>query len=251
MRLGAILGPIADAANPRALADQAHALEAEGYASLWSVQAIGRGFMITDPWIALAVAATSTRAVELGTAVVQLPLYQPLDLAHRVLSLRQVCGPRLILGVGAGSTVQDFQAFGRDYDGRFTTFHEHLRVLREVLVSGAHGGVALSPWAEVLAPIPLFLGSWGNGVVRAARQFDGWIASANYRTADEVIAALGRYRAAGGRRAVVSTIQVPARADLAALGDKLQRFAAAGFDDAVVLFQPGAPSAAAVRRLLD
>ena len=62
--------------------------------------------------------------------------------------------------------------------------------------------------------------------------------------------ALGRYRQAGGSRAVVSTIQLPAGTDLGELRDRLARFAEAGFDDAVVLILPSGPPPDAVRRLL-
>ena len=85
----------------------------------------------------------------------------------------------------------------------------------------------------------------------AANSFDGWIASGHYRTVDEVNAALDRYRAAGGGRAIVSTIQVSGDTDLGELQEKLQRFAQAGFDDAVVMLLPGAPTAAVVRQLID
>jgi hypothetical protein len=94
------------------------------------------------------------------------------------------------------------------------------------------------------------LGSWGRGVARAAREYDGWIASGAYRQPDEVIEALRRYRAAGGGRAVVSTIQLGPRTDLGELRERLGRFAAAGFDDAVVMFLPGAPAPSVVRALV-
>ena len=96
----------------------------------------------------------------------------------------------------------------------------------------------------------MFLGSWGNGVERAAKSFDGWLASAHYRTSDEVVAALQRYRSAGGGRAIVSTIQLGPDIDLGELRDRLARFAEAGFDDAVVMFMPGGPTPAAVRALV-
>ena len=79
MRLGALLGPVAQSQNPQELAQQARSYAAEGFDSLWSAQAIGRGFMITDPFVTLAVAASVTEDVELGTAVLQLPLYHPVD----------------------------------------------------------------------------------------------------------------------------------------------------------------------------
>ena len=71
---------------------------------------------------------------------------------------------------------------------------------------------------------------------RAAKDFDGWVASAFYRTADQVIDSLGRYRAAGGQRAMVSTIQLTADHDLGQTRTILQRFAQAGFDDAIVSY---------------
>lgn len=251
MRLGALLGPIPDPSVADELARQAREYVTEGFESLWSAQALGRGFMMTDPLLALAVAATVAPGVEVGTAVLQIPLYHPMDLAHRVFSLQQLCGNRLILGVGAGSTEADFQAFERDYSSRFTDFHARLAELREIFASGGRGQSQLSPWPSVAEGPPLFLGSWGNGVVRAAQAFSGWIASANYRTSPEVVAALARYRAAGGGRAIVSTIQLSSGTDLGELRARLALFAEAGFDDAVVMFLPGGPRPADVRALVE
>ena len=104
MRLGALIGLLSPQPQPVEVAEQAKRYDGEGFESLWMVQAIGRGFIIPDPLVALAVAATATQNVELGTAIVQISLYQPADLAHRIFSLMQVCGTRLTLGVGAGST---------------------------------------------------------------------------------------------------------------------------------------------------
>ena len=250
MRLGALLGAVPGDAPPGFLAERARAFAGEGFDSLWSPQAIGRGFMIPDPFVALGVVATAAEDVEIGTAVVQAPLYHPLDLAHRIFSLHQVCGDRLIVGFGAGSTVNDFKVFGRSFESRFEDFRALVDTLREVLRSGGSGGAELSPWPSVQGGPRLFLGTWGRGVERAAREFEGWIASAHYRTTEQVIDALARYRAAGGGRAIVSTIQVPAGADLGELEERLARFADAGFDDAVVLILPGGPEPGAVRRLV-
>ena len=251
MRLGALLGPVPADAPPTLLAEQARTLAGEGFDSLWSAQAVGRGFMMTDPFVALSVAATAAEGVELGTAVVQAPLYEPLDLAHRVFSLQQVCGSRLVLGVGAGSTAADFGAFGRRFETRFEDFTARVEALREIFRTGGNAAGNLSPWPSVRDGPPLFLGTWGHGVERAGREFDGWIASAHYRTDEQVVAALGRYREAGGGRAVVSTIMLPADTDLGELGARLGRFADAGFDDAVVFLLPGGPRPGAVRRLVN
>jgi alkanesulfonate monooxygenase SsuD/methylene tetrahydromethanopterin reductase-like flavin-dependent oxidoreductase (luciferase family) len=242
VRLGALLGAI-DAARPESLAEQARSYASTGYASLWSPQAIGRGFMLTDPFVALSVAATVTDGIELGTAVVQVPLYHPADLAHRVFSLMQASGNR--------STESDFVAYSRDYRRRFVAFDTCLAELRAYFADGESGSANLSPWPAVRGGPPVLFGTWGGHVERAAAEFDGWIASATYRTPDQVVATLGRYRAAGGQRAIVSTIQVTADTDLGELGERLDRFAEAGFDDAVVMIMPGGPDPVDVRSLVD
>ncbi|MDE0759526.1 MAG: LLM class flavin-dependent oxidoreductase [Pseudomonadales bacterium] len=111
MKLGALLVPVVDPEENRFIANQARQLEVEGFQSLWSAQAIGCGFMMTDPFICLSTAAAVTENVTLGPAVIQVPLYHPIDLAHRIFSLQQVCGKRLVVGLRPGSTAQDFDAF--------------------------------------------------------------------------------------------------------------------------------------------
>ena len=250
MRIGALLGPVVDGSYHTFLAEQARRYEGAGYSSLWSAQAIGRGMMLTDPFVALAVAATAAPSVEVGTAVLQLPLYQPLDLAHRLFSLHQIAGDRFKFGVGAGSTEQDFQAFERAYATRFRDFSEGMQTLRSILATGKSERGALSPWPAVQGGPPIYYGTWGHRVEVAARDYDGWIASGHYRTVEEVCAALGRYRGAGGGRAIVSTLQIRGDTDLGEFGDKLARFDEAGFDDAVVMLLPGSPSPDEIARLL-
>ena len=122
MRLGALLGPVTGNSPRDFLAEQARTYADEGFDSLWPAQALGRGFMLPDPFVALSVVATAAPDVEIGTAVVQAPLYDPMDLAHRIFSLHQVCGNRLIMGLGAGSTSNDFAAFSRKFETRFEDF---------------------------------------------------------------------------------------------------------------------------------
>ena len=245
MRLGATLAHLSHA-PPIAVAEWAKRLVGEGFESLWTPQVIGRGSLVPDPFVTLAVAATATEGVEVGTATLQVPLHHPADLAHRILSLAAVCGDRLTLGVSPGSTEADFAAFDRDYAARFRTFDQNLARLRILLANGRDD---LAPATGTTCP-PLLLGSWGAKVERAAREFDGWLASGYRRTADQIIAAHGRYRAAGGRRAIVCAIQLSATDDLGRTGELLQRYAEAGFDDAVVLIEPGGPDPEQVRALL-
>ena len=75
MKLGVLLAPINDASQQKSIAEQAMRFEALGFNSLWTAQAMGRGFMMTDPLLTLATAAAVTQTIQLGTAVPPRPPY--------------------------------------------------------------------------------------------------------------------------------------------------------------------------------
>jgi alkanesulfonate monooxygenase SsuD/methylene tetrahydromethanopterin reductase-like flavin-dependent oxidoreductase (luciferase family) len=247
MRLGATLAHLSTGPS-RPLADWARELADAGFDSLWTPHIIGRGTLIPDPFVALATAAAVTDGLELGTATLQVPLFHPADLAHRILSLQAVCSDRLTLGLSPGSTDTDYATLDRDYATRFDTFYRNLTRLRGLLDTGWDDDAVLTDQPTVRPK--LLLGSWGKNVDRAAREFDGWLASGYRRTPDQIIQALGRFRAAGGGRAIVCAIQLSSEAELAPVGEQLRRYRAAGFDDAVVVIEPGGPTPAEVRALL-
>src|SRR5262245_17829680 len=135
MRLGMIMprtSPDGGALTGEALIAGARMVERAGFDSLWCFDAIGRGFMLPDPLIALSVAATATTRLDLGTCILQVPLRRPVELAHRILTASLVCGDRLLLGVGAGSTKADFDAIGLDYGKRMQDFADALDVMRRL-----------------------------------------------------------------------------------------------------------------------
>lgn len=247
MRLGATLAHLSPG-PPYAVATWARRLVDAGFESLWTPEIIGRGALVPDPFVALAAAAGATEDVELGTATVQVPLHHPVELAHRVLSLAAVCGERLTLGVSPGSTAADYAALDRDHGTRFQDFRGDAARVRELVAHGHDQGTHLAPAADAAPRLPVLLGSWGAGVERAAREFDGWLASGYRSSVDEVVTAHERFRAAGGRRAVVCA--VPVADDLAVTRDALARYAEAGLDDAVLLFAPGGPDPEHVRSRL-
>ncbi len=249
MKLGAILGPIKTPSDASELRVQAANLEKAGYESLWTVQAIGRGFTVTDPLITLCVAATVTNC-ELGTAILQLPLYNPMDLAHRVYSLMQLAENNFLLGLGTGSTESDFIAFSQSYRNRFVNFDKKLTELKEIFQNNGNSEIRLNQWPVVEGGPPLLLGTWGKNVKTAASKFDGWIASAHYRTTDEILEGLKQYKSENGKRAIVSTIQISKDTDTGELREKLRRFSDARFIVAVLMLLPGAPSIDQIRCLI-
>ena len=193
------------------IADAARGAEAAGFASAWAFDSVGRGALRFDPLMALAVAATVTRGMELGTGIIQVPLRNPVELAQRVLTAHLVSGGRLRLGVGAGSTAGDFAALGLDFDSRFKRLDESLAIMRRLWAGESVNGASLAPvWPVVLGGPPILIGSWAGSkwIERAAREFDGWIGSgarSNWRAVREGIA---RFRGYGGRRAVITNVRV-------------------------------------------
>jgi alkanesulfonate monooxygenase SsuD/methylene tetrahydromethanopterin reductase-like flavin-dependent oxidoreductase (luciferase family) len=236
------------------IAEAARAIEAAGFASAWAFDAIGRGFLQADPLTSLAVAATVTRGLELGTGVLQVPLRHPVELAQRVLTAHLVSGGRLRLGVGAGSTATDFAALDQDFVGRFQKLDHALATMRRLWKGERVNGATLAPvWPEALGGPPILIGSWAGSrwIERAAREFDGWIGSgarSSWRALEEGIA---RFRALGGRRAVVTNVQVDLerttagpdgpddpcelKCPPAVARDRLGRLVRLGFDDVVLV----------------
>jgi alkanesulfonate monooxygenase SsuD/methylene tetrahydromethanopterin reductase-like flavin-dependent oxidoreductase (luciferase family) len=255
MRLGIVLSSSRPDEGPltgEGLIAQARAAEDLGFDSFWCFDAIGRGFILPDPLIAVSVAATATRRIEVGTCVLQVPLRRPVELAHRVLTAHLVCQGRLSLGVGAGSTRADFDAIGLDFDQRMHEFEEALAVMRQLWRGERVGRADLSPWPTALGGPPLLIGSWSGPrwIPRAAREFDGWIASAAKTSFATLADGIARFRAAGGTRAIVTNIAADLEEPTAPLDDqspfhlrcardaaaeRLRRLADLGFDDAILV----------------
>lgn len=193
------------------LADAARGIEAAGFESAWTFDSVGRGALRPDPLMVLAVAATVTRAIELGTGVFQVPLRNPVELAQRVLTAHLVSGGRLRLGAGAGSTAADFAALGFDFESRFRRLGESLAIMRRLWAGETVEGASLAPvWPGVVGGPPVLIGSWAGSkwIERAAREFDGWVGSgarSSWRALREGIA---RFRGFGGTRAVVTNVRV-------------------------------------------
>ena len=199
------------ALGPSALADAARNIESAGFSSAWTFDAIGRGWLLPDPLTALAIAGTVTRDIELGTGILQVPLRNPVELAQRVLTTHLASGGRLRLGVGAGSTPADFAALGLDFASRFRVLDESLATMRRLWAGERVGEASLAPvWPAALGGPPILIGSWAGSkwIVRAAREFDGWVGSGARSSWALLRQGIARFRELGGKRAVVTNVVV-------------------------------------------
>jgi alkanesulfonate monooxygenase SsuD/methylene tetrahydromethanopterin reductase-like flavin-dependent oxidoreductase (luciferase family) len=137
-----------------ALVDLAQAAEELGYRSLWlaSRHFSPRYAAIASPLVLLAAAAARTRRIELGTAVVTLPLENMLRLAEDFATLDAVTGGRGRLGVGSGDDPPAFKAMGVDYQSRAGLNTALFPRLLELL-SGADLGEGVKLYPEVADPL--------------------------------------------------------------------------------------------------
>lgn len=192
------------------LVEGARLVEDVGFDGLWFFDTIGRARALPDPLISLSVAAAVTERISLGTCIYQVPLRNPVELAHRMMTVQLLAGERLLWGVGAGSTQDDFSAVGEDYEGRFKKLRAALPHMRDLWAGETIDGTNLKPWSEVKAGPKILIGSWAGSIwiPRAAKEFDGWIASAHYTDLATMTEGLQRFRGEGGGIAVAANIKV-------------------------------------------
>src|SRR5215212_4886004 len=180
------------------IADLARRTEAAGFPGIWLGDSLGRGRPTLDPLSVLALLSCATRRVELGVSVLQLPLRNPVELAHRVQSVQALSGNRLVLGIGSGSTRADFELLGYDYDTRFRAFRQAIDTMRKVWNGEPVNGGTLSMWPGCNGGPPILIGAWRSPrwITYAAREAQGWTPSGRYSTLDDLEQGMKIYREA-------------------------------------------------------
>ena len=147
-----------------------------------------------EPLIVFAAASQVTSRIRLGTAVLVLPMREPVYLAKQLATLDQLSGGRIIVGVGAGAYREEFAAIHPDRTAvrRSELVDEGIEALRslfaegEASYSGRHvsfRGIEMAP-KPVQHPLPIYVGGNSRAVIeRVARLGDGWIAASTTASA--------------------------------------------------------------------
>ena len=136
-----------------------------------------------------------TSRIRIGTGALILPLHPTVEVAEEAALLQQASRGRLVLGVGAGYQVADFNMYGMDRAGRAQRLEQAMIDLRALWSGQPVAGAPLRPSLDDVEPPSLWLGAWSEaGVRRAAIHADGWIADP-IRTLAEVAAMAKAYRA--------------------------------------------------------
>lgn len=138
-----------------------------------------------EAWTMLAALAASTRTVGLGTLVTGASFRPAPLVAKMAVTLDEVAGGRLILGLGCGWHEPEYEAFGYPFDHRVSRFDEAIRIIAPLLRGKR---VTLDgQWTRledaVLIPppprsIPVVVAARGERMLQiAARHADGWQAA--------------------------------------------------------------------------
>ncbi len=110
--------------------DYAAAADRLGFDAVWAPEhhCVPSGYN-PAPFVALAALAQVTRRCRIGTQPLLLPLHNPVLVAEQAAVVDLLCGGRLILGVGAGYRVGDFEALGLQKKDRGALTEEALEIL--------------------------------------------------------------------------------------------------------------------------
>ncbi len=154
------------------------------------------------PWLdgptALAVAMQDSGTMTLATTVALAVVRGPVPVAKTLGAIDRLSGGRALVVVGPGSSQQDYQSVGIDFEERWQRLDEAVMALRALWGRDAEPFVGRFYSTEDvrLQPTPaqpggprIWIGSWGSdaGLRRVARLGDGWLASA-YNTTPELFA---------------------------------------------------------------
>jgi probable F420-dependent oxidoreductase len=138
-----------------------------------------------DPFVALAVAATASKTIRLGTGICLLIQRDPIHTAKEVASVDLISNGRFIFGIGAGWNREEMADHGTDFSTRWTLLRERAEAVKAIWTQDPaeyHGEmVDFGPMWCWPKPVqkphpPIILGGSGPKILeRVVRYADGWM----------------------------------------------------------------------------
>jgi alkanesulfonate monooxygenase SsuD/methylene tetrahydromethanopterin reductase-like flavin-dependent oxidoreductase (luciferase family) len=259
--------------------------EAYGFAHAWTYDHIGWRDLVDGPWFdavpTLAAAALTTSRIRLGTMVASPNFRHPAHFAREITALDDICGGRLILGVGAGGVAgYDNHVLGqaplapRARVDRFTEFVDLLdRILRDEAVTW-HGEYYTvvdargTPGCVQSPRVPFVVAATGPRSMRLAARYgaawvttgartdtvDAWWATVAeaVRRFDDILDAAGREPATVDRYLMLDPASpVYSLSSATFFADAIAQAAEHGFTDAVTYWPRDAGWYAGDEAILD
>ena len=155
--------PVAELVDAVVMADQA------GIDEVW----IADEGVMRDPVVVFAAAAVRTEHVRMGIGITSPILRHPGAIAATVASLDELCGGRIMLGLGVGGD-QSLGPFGLPVERPVAMMRDALRIARAVLRRQPTDGYVVADHAAPARDVPLYVASRGEQINRlASRDADG------------------------------------------------------------------------------
>jgi probable F420-dependent oxidoreductase len=186
-------------------------VEAQGWDSVWFSDRIVGAAPVIDPIVGMAVAASRTTRMQLGTGVLLMSMRSPVIMARALATLDVLSEGRLVVGVGIGQGANtEYDAMGVGKENRGQRLDEAIQVMRRLWSeeSVSFQGRFLKLQEANVSPkpvrgsIPIWIGGRTEAAYqRAGRMGDGWLPT--QVTAEDVALGIGRireYAAAAGRK---------------------------------------------------
>jgi F420-dependent oxidoreductase-like protein len=188
MRLGIIAGYSGAQINlPIDLIQEADRL---GVYAVWTAEAYGSDAVTPLAWI-----GALTRNIRLGTAILQIPARTPANTAMTAMTLDQLSGGRMMLGLGMSGPQVVEGWHGQPYGKPLARTREYISIVREIFrrekplvhdgayyqipYQGADATGLGKPLKSIIhgrADIPIYLAAIGpKNVALAAELADGWL----------------------------------------------------------------------------
>ncbi|HET6743086.1 MAG TPA: LLM class flavin-dependent oxidoreductase, partial [Kribbella sp.] len=164
---------------PERLVELAIAAEELGYGTAWLPDHLlppgefGSTYGgVYEPLVTIGYLAARTTRIRFGTSVLVLPMRSPYVVAKQAATLHRLSGERLVLGIGAGWSADEFAAVGAVFEERGRRTDEALAIVRDLFEGRDRGGV-FEPAPR--APLPVMIGGTTVPALRRAARFgDEW-----------------------------------------------------------------------------
>ena len=226
-----------------------------------------------DGITALAAAATFTSRIRLGTMVAAPIFRHPVVLANQAMTIDQISGGRLELGIGAGGALLDNEVLGVEPlppREQVERFRDTVAIVDAVLRGGSDhrgehfttAGMSVAPGPVQQPRPPLTIAAHGKRTLRIAAEYgDVWNsittrgvparealadAAERSRLLDRYAQEAGRNPADIRRSVLIGSDDWPVLRSTAAFRDAVLRYREAGVSD-VVLLHPDHPAEKLVR----
>jgi len=223
MRLGLLIGYAgATLSLPLATVQAADRL---GYYAVWTAEAYGSDAVTPLAWL-----GAHTQQIRLGTAIMQMPARTPAMTAMTAMTLDQLSGGRMLLGLGLSGPQVVEGWHGQPYGKPLGRTREYVQIVRTIFArqqplihQGAHYqipyqgadatglGKGLKSILHGRPDLPIYLAAIGpQNVALAAEIADGWLpiffAPAHYQAvfAAQVAAGFAKANQAGGNKSLAT-----------------------------------------------